>query len=121
MNHRPARVLAVVIHAADVDQVIEAEILLGDSTDLGDLLRIGSVRVISPRNSVGAEIRLPNRAAIFAARSRAVICRQGFLKLAVRDQTARFWWAITGSLAILFCILIKASSRASGRGGQPAT
>ena len=43
INHRPARVVAVIVHAADVHEVIEIQIALRVAADLGDLLRVGNL------------------------------------------------------------------------------
>src|SRR5437763_3900774 len=40
INHGKTRVVAVIVHAADVHEVIEAEFLFREPADPGDLLRI---------------------------------------------------------------------------------
>src|SRR5205814_1002568 len=41
INHRKTRVVAVVVHAADVHEVIKSELLLRGRANVGDLLRVG--------------------------------------------------------------------------------
>ena len=43
VDHRPARVRAVVVHAAEVEKHVEPERLLGVGADLGDAVGIGDL------------------------------------------------------------------------------
>jgi hypothetical protein len=62
INDRPARVVAVIVEAADVHEVIEAKLPLREFAHGGDLFRVGELHLISPRNSAGSEMSLPNSA-----------------------------------------------------------
>ena len=43
INERPARVFAIVVEAADVHEVIEAQFLFGEFANLRDSFRVGGL------------------------------------------------------------------------------
>ena len=43
INHRPARVVAVIVHAADIHQVVKTQLIFGEFADLGDAPGVAEV------------------------------------------------------------------------------
>ena len=73
VNQRETRIIAVIVYAAEIDEIIEAQLPLAYSQTSATRSASLTSIVISPRNSTGAEIKSPNCSRSWLALSVAVM------------------------------------------------
>src|SRR6185503_17328535 len=123
VNHRETRVVAIIVHAADVDEIIEPGFLFRESAHMGDLPGVENLQSDFAAKLGGFSQQTAEAGLEFLNEFQSghgVV--SGTKPVQVRSQTATLSGApARGSLATLACNLSNPSRRASGRGGQPAT